>query len=188
MSSILDNEAIRDAVLPISVEQYHQLGEAGILHANTELLRGIIVDKTIKSPEHSWVVERIAAWFRARVPSGCLVRQEQPLTFAESEPEPDVAIVAGSTVDFRAEHPKTAMLVVEVAITSVELDREKCEVYAEAGVQEYWLVLPNEEVIEVFSNPVGGCYQAHQQFQTSDTIRSQVLPNIAFPIATIFAP
>ena len=52
MFSILENNAVRDAVLPISVEQYHQLGESGILQGNTELLRGVIVEKMIKSPKH----------------------------------------------------------------------------------------------------------------------------------------
>jgi hypothetical protein len=82
---------VRDAVLPFSVEQYHKLGEAGIIAQDTELLRGVIVEKTVNSPEHSWLVQKLVDWLRATVPAGWHVRQEQPLTFADSEPEPDIA-------------------------------------------------------------------------------------------------
>lgn len=186
MSSILEEKAVRDAAMHISVEQYHQLGEAGIIDRNTELLRGIVVEKMIKSPEHSWIVQLLVDWFRAHVGDDVVVRQEQPLTFARSEPEPDVAVVKGSAADFRATHPATALLVIEVAITSVELDRQKCADYAEAGVQEYWLVLPNEEAIEVFSSPAGGQFQKHEHFGPGDTIRIKSPIRLEFPVDTIF--
>jgi hypothetical protein len=44
--SILDNPAVRQAVLPVTVEQYHRWGESGLIRENTELLRGIIVEKS----------------------------------------------------------------------------------------------------------------------------------------------
>jgi hypothetical protein len=44
MASILDNAAVRSAALPITVEQYHRLGEAGIIPQHNELLRGVIVE------------------------------------------------------------------------------------------------------------------------------------------------
>src|SRR5690349_9249472 len=116
MASVLDNVAVRQAALPFSVEQYHKRGEAGIIPQNTELLRGVILKKMVKSPEHSWLVQRLVDWLRDGLPSGWLVRQEQPLTIEDSEPEPDIAVVRGSAEDFRRGHPRTAALVIEVAI------------------------------------------------------------------------
>ena len=68
MASILENAAVRDAALPISVEQYHRLGQAGIIPQHTELLRGVIVEKMVKSPEHSWLVQRLVDRLRDTFP------------------------------------------------------------------------------------------------------------------------
>jgi Uma2 family endonuclease len=76
----------------------------------------------------------------------------------DSEPEPDLAVVAGTIDDFRTEHPATARLVIEVAVSSEDLDREKTSLYAEAGVGEYWLVLVEKKVVERFSEPTAAGY------------------------------
>ncbi len=158
MNSILNQSAVRDAVLPISVDQYHQLGEAGIIDERTELLRGVIVRKMIKSPQHSWFVHKLAATLAAQIGPPLLLRQEQPLSLTDSEPEPDLAIVAGTIEDFRTQHPETAELVVEVAVSSEDLDREKTSLYAEAGVGEFWLVLVQKKVVERYSEPTAAGY------------------------------
>ena len=88
MPSILDKPAIRQAALPITVEQYHQLGEAGIIAENTELIRGVIFEKMIKSPQHTWIVQSLVDQLRERVADSCHVRQEQPLTLKDSERDP----------------------------------------------------------------------------------------------------
>ena len=111
MPSILDNPAIRQAALVVTVEQYHRLGETGVIAEKTELLKGVIVEKMVKSPLHSWLVQSLVEWLRKDLPPGLHVRQEQPLTFADSEPEPDVAVVVGSSADYRSSHPSTAVLV-----------------------------------------------------------------------------
>ncbi|MEZ6080011.1 MAG: hypothetical protein R3C56_31345 [Pirellulaceae bacterium] len=60
MASVLDNPAVRRLALPISVAQYHSLGHAGLIDQETELLRGVIVAKMIKSPRHSFLVQILA--------------------------------------------------------------------------------------------------------------------------------
>ena len=134
-TSILDTQAVRQAVLPITVDQYHQLGEARIISDNTELLSGVILEKMIKTPRHTWIVERLADSPRQCLPTGFHIRQEQPLTLTDSEPEPDIA-GGGNRNDFQNAHPATAHLVIEVAVTTEDLDRRKAEIYAQAGVAE----------------------------------------------------
>lgn len=76
----------------------------------------------------------------------------------ESEPEPDVAVVARG--DYLDGHPRQAFLVVEVARTSADEDRRiKGALYASAGVPEYWLVNLAEHVVEVFREPAVGAYR-----------------------------
>ncbi len=70
--------------------------------------------------------------------------KEEPLSLADSEPEPDISVTRGGEGDFSSAHPTTAELVVAVAVSSPALDRENASLYAEAGVKEYWIMLGTE--------------------------------------------
>lgn len=73
-------------------------------------------------------------------------------TLANSEPEPDVAIVRGRLDDFSSRHPgpNDVSLVVEVADKTLVTDRFKAQLYAGAGIPVYWIVNLSERAIEVF--------------------------------------
>lgn len=170
MQSLLENSGIRDAVLRLDVDQYHRLCSFSIVPERTELLEGIVVEKTGKSPLHSWTVGFLEEWFRTHLPPNLYVRVEQPLTIGTSEPEPDLAVIAGHRGQFREQHPTTASLVVEVAITTVELDRAKANIYSQAGVADYLLVLPNQQQVIVYGNLSNGVYQSIQTLNKDATI------------------
>jgi len=187
MASILEQPAVREVVLPISVEQYHRLGEAGIVPEQTELLRGFVVEQMIKTPLHTWMVQRLVDWLRDVVPAELHVRQEQPLTLADSEPEPDAAVVEGTREDYRRRHPSTARLVVEVAVATAELDRAKAELYATAAIPEYWLVLPEQRAVEVFRDPAGGSYRHVEGMASPGVLDAQTLPGAEIDLGTLFA-
>jgi Uma2 family endonuclease len=182
VTAILENPAVRDLVLPISVEQDHKLSEAGIIPEKTELLRGYIIERKTKSPLHTWIVGQLIEWFEARVGPQPYVRKEEPLTLDISEPEPDIAIVDGNRHDYQNAHPRTARLVIEVAISSEDVDREKGDDYARAGVSEYWIVLPEEDTIEVFRDPSPMGYADHQRCTFGDSIRLDALGQLVFPV------
>ncbi len=167
MSSILDNPAVSSSALRLDVNQYHKLCESGIIPERTELLSGIIVEKMGKSPLHTWTVQFLADWLQRSLAGNQSIRVEQPLTFSDSEPEPDLAVVRGTRDDFMRTHPVSAELVVEVAITTEQVDREKARIYAAAGIREYWLVLPSIKQVVVHSDPANGQFntvsEAHDQ-------------------------
>jgi Uma2 family endonuclease len=185
VTAVLENPAVRSVVLPISVEQYHALSEAGKIPEKTELLRGVIIEKMTKSPLHTWTVGQLVDWFEARVDPQAHVRKEEPLTLDVSEPEPDVAVVDGNRDDYQTAHPRTARLVIEVAVSSEDLDREKGEDYAGAGVSEYWIVLPEKDTIEVFRDPSPTGYASHQRFTFGDSIPLVALGPLVFPVDQI---
>ena len=187
VASILDKPAVRRAALPITVQQYHMLGRAGIIADNTELLRGVIVEKMIKSPLHSWTVQFLADWLRAALGPGFVVRQEQPLTLADSEPEPDIAVVAGTADDFQSTHPSEARLVMEVAIATLELDREKATVYAAVGIPEFWLVLPEHRSVEVHTSPGPSGYACMARYHEQDVIPLSGFENVTLELAKLFS-
>jgi Uma2 family endonuclease len=119
------------------------------------------------------------------------VREEKPLAIAlDSEPEPDVAVVAGAPRDYRVTHPATALLVVEVAETSLGYDRKtKGPLYARAGIPEYWIVNLLDGALEVYREPAempdGWIYRLIQRFEAADTVAPLMAPEAVVAVADL---
>lgn len=152
----------------------------------TELIRGIILEKPIKSPFHCLITKRLYDLISAVLPPCLMVFQYDPLTLSDSEPEPDISVVRGTEADFTAVHPRTAELVIEVAVSSALLDREDAALYAEAGVKEYWIALGNEQTIEVYRRPLGGRYQELTTVGLEDTLQCGSIAEIRIPLRELF--
>lgn len=187
MSSILELPEVRRRFAPISVETYQVWSEQGRVDERTELLRGVIIRKMPKSPLHAFMVNRIYELGRRVLGHEHTIRMGQPLTLADSEPEPDIAIVAGRPDDFRRVHPSTALVAIEVAVSTEEVDREKIGIYAEAAVAEYWLVLPASGIVEVYSGPAGSKYEMLRTVRGGDVLVSSVLPELRVNVSELFA-
>src|SRR6202167_752217 len=122
----------------IDVETYDLMVASGALEAALfDLLDGLLVGVSPQSPAHAAVLEALMEHFAG---SELCMRVQSPLRIRpNSEPEPDIALLAGRPA--AGAHPSTALLVVEVAVSSHRLDRgRKAERYAQAGIPEYWLV------------------------------------------------
>ncbi|XZE18142.1 Uma2 family endonuclease [Pirellulaceae bacterium SH449] len=148
--------------LPIhkfTVEQYHRLGEMGVLtpEDKVELLEGWIVEKMNQKPIHGFIVAMLNELIQCQLPKSFKLRCQLPITTERSEPEPDIAIIQGVHEAFRTRHPSgiECRLIIEVADTSLEKDRAKACIYREAGVQEYWIVNVADSCVEryKFSDP-----------------------------------
>src|SRR5207244_3984849 len=121
MSAILEIPEVRRRVSPLSVEEYHRLGEYNENGRRTELIRGFVIEKISKSPLHSIIGSLLHRLLLVQIPAGFSLWKEEPLTFIDSEPEPDISVVKGDEFGFVEAHPSTAELVVEVAVSSPTL-------------------------------------------------------------------
>ena len=186
MADILDLPEVRSRVSRLSVDFYHQLNELHPELPRTELIRGIIIQKMPKSPLHASIMTLLVNLLLPRVLSGFLLRIEHPLTLEDSEPEPDFAVVRGAVRDFTQEHPTSAELVVEVAVTSLALDRENASLYAEAGVAEYWIVLALRQEVEVYRHPVDGVYAEKRLYTREETLTCESVPGILLEVRELF--
>jgi Uma2 family endonuclease len=166
-------------IVRLSVADYHRMLDAGILQSGDpiELLAGWLVPKMTKGPRHGTVLRLIAKWLEASAGPGWIIRQQDPITTDDSEPEPDIAVVAGQDMDYlrRHPHPNEVALVIEVAHTSVSLDRGlKAEIYAHAGIEQYWVANLVDDVMEVYSQPNRGSqpprYERRVDYHMSDSI------------------
>ena len=187
MSTLLDLPEVRARVSPLSVEIYETLVEMGAVGKQAELLRGNIVQKASKSPLHSHLIKRIFLYLLAFQRDGWVVFSERPLRLADSVPEPDVMIVRGHDRDFARCHPTAAALVVEVAVSSANLDRENAALYAEANIPEYWIVLGGEQQIGVYRQPENGRYQQQTLYSVGETLTCASVPGFSVPLVEWFA-
>ncbi len=143
-----------------TVDQYHTMIRTGVFTDGEpyELLEGFVVQKMARGTRHDFAIQAMTKRFVRLLPAGWDLRAQCAVTFPESEPEPDFAVVRGDETTYRARHPGAAEtgLLVEVSDSSLAIDRtDKARIYARNGVPVYWVVNVPESKIEVFSVPSG---------------------------------
>ena len=185
-SQILEIPEVRARISPITVAQYQQFPEFNEHRRRTELIRGIVIEKMSKSPLHASIVSGLYELLHPQIPADHWLRQDQPLTLRDSEPEPDLSVVRGRRIDFKSSHPTTAALVIEIAVSSAAEDRSLASLYAEAGVEEYWIVLPVERRVEVYRRPESGAYLDRVLVEGDATLECGALPAIRVRLAELF--
>ena len=107
---------------------------------------------------------------------------------ARSEPEPDIAIVPGSLRDYRDAHPTNALLVVEVADTSLANDQGlKAKFYAKNGIPEYWILNLNKSLLEVYRKPdkQSESYQMKTVLSASELISPHWVHEVSIHVSDI---
>ena len=183
MTSLLEVPAIRRQMTRLSVADFHRLGES----LRAELLDGILINKMPKSPLHRLITRRIVQALESQISPDLEVWKEDPLTLVDSEPEPDAAVVRKSPDNYATAHPSTAKLVVEVAISSLEIDRVKAIIYGEAGITEYWIVCPEEKRVEVYRKPTAEGYAECLTVGAPAILDCGALSGVSMDLAALFA-
>lgn len=155
----------------LTVEQYHQMIVAGILTDGEpiELLEGWLITQMTKNPRHSLVNQLLNDTLLPTIPAGYFLNVQEPITTADSEPEPDISVVHGRRRDYANHHPypQNVALVIEVADTTLMRDRTlKLRIYANARIPVYWIVNLPESQIEVCKTPLGSGSDATYQERT----------------------
>ena len=133
------------------------------------------------------MVAFLQAWLGTIVNRNLHIRSEQPLTLSDSEPEPDLAVVTGDLNEYRSHHPSSANLVIEVALNSEATDRQKAEIYAAAGVQEYWIVIPSSKSISVYRSPSAGLYRECSEYGIDSPPSPLFATESVIPASELFA-
>jgi Uma2 family endonuclease len=137
--------------------EYDRLIEIGFFQPGdpVELIGGELMVAEPQGAEHYTAIRRCAKALEAAFGAGWDVRTQGPIGLDDdSEPEPDVAVVPGSPEDYRRAHPSRPVLTVEVAVSSLAVDRgHKASVYARAGLADYWLLNLVDRVLEVYREP-----------------------------------
>jgi Uma2 family endonuclease len=140
----------------ISVEEYERMAQTGILRpdARVDLINGEIVEMAAIGSRHAACVDLITRTMIETLGRRVQVRVQNPVRVGEySEPEPDVTILAPRSDHCATRHPgpENTLLVIEVAETTLDTDREiKAPLYASEKIPEIWVVNFPDQVVEVF--------------------------------------
>jgi Uma2 family endonuclease len=162
------------------VEEFERAFQ-GVPHV--ELLRGEVYQMSPIGPKHVHKVAQLDARLQETLRGKAVVLVQSPLRlFEDSEPEPDLLVLRPPLERYqdRLPTPEDVLLLVEVADTSLEFDREvKLPLYAEAGIPEVWLVNLKENLLEVYRDPRGGRYREIRLLSPEEEVSPTLLPEVS---------
>jgi Uma2 family endonuclease len=171
-----------DRIRPLRRAEYDQLVALGAFAGERlELLQGVLLAMSPQHAPHAATVACLTKLLVRRLSDRYELRFQLPLAIADdSEPEPDAAIVAPG--DYRRAHPTTALLVIEIADSSLARDRRKATLYAAAGIPECWIVDLGARVVELYSAPSTSGYTVQRTAAADEVLRSVAVPELELAI------
>ena len=174
-----------------TVDEYHRMGEAGILHEGdrVELIRGEIVQLTPIGNPHAACVAALNKLFVRGVGDRAVVWPQNPiLLLPDSEPQPDLVLLRPRTDAYRTDRARAddVLLVVEVADTSLRYDRTvKVPLYAEHGIREAWIVDVEGECVEVYRGWTLGRYARTDRIARGTSFSPEAFPDLSLTVSDI---
>jgi Uma2 family endonuclease len=174
--------------------EYDRLIDIGFFQPGdpVELIGGELIVAEPQSAEHYTTICKAARALEAAFGPGWIIRTQGPVGLDdESEPEPDVAVVPGTLDDYSHAHPSRPVLTVEIALSSVVLDRHhKGSVYARAGLADYWVLNLVDRILEVYRDPVpdstarfGWRYATRTDVAEPGHVTPLAAPDASIPVA-----
>ena len=176
----------------ITTNEYHRMAEVGILAADerVELIAGQIVQKMPKGPRHSALCKRIEKLIEPLLGDDVLVRLQDPIQLdLYSEPEPDIAVVPPNNSFYEDHHPtpNEIYLIVEIADSTIERDLQlKADLYAAAGIIDYWVVNVQAQQLHVFRQPQVDGYQRQTILRGQQSVDILAFPECSIAVQSGF--
>jgi Uma2 family endonuclease len=186
--------AVEIARRRFTVDEYHRMGEAGILREDdrVELIDGEIVEMTPIGSRHAGCVNRLNHIFGRALGERVVVAVQNPLSAPPaSEPQPDLMLLRPRSDFYASSHPSAGdvWLVVEVADTSVPFDRSvKIPLYARAEIPEVWLVDLTTDGVEVYRRPAASRYAETSRRQRGERLDCAAIPDLVLRVEEILGP
>jgi Uma2 family endonuclease len=174
-----------DAIHRFDVGTYERMVATGALGGQrVELLEGLLVEVSPHGPDHAEVIRRLTRYFAA---VRAWLGVQLPLEARWGAlPEPDLVLTESPPPSGR--HPRTALLAVEVAVTSHREDRgEKAALYAGVPIPVYWIVDVPGRTVEVYSEPGPRGYGRCEVYGVGGTVPSPAEGVGDLDVASLFA-
>jgi Uma2 family endonuclease len=186
--------ALAAPIRRITVDDYHRIGDAGVFDndEHVELLDGMLIAMAPIGHRHGYAARTVANLLGYALGPSAIIETNAPLALTvDSEPQPDVLVLRPPFLLYRERLPVPAdvLLLIEIAETSRAYDRgPKARSYAEAGVQELWVVDLVEEEVVMLREPQAGGYQSRTVVRRGDSIAPARFPDIAIAVSDFLQP
>lgn len=171
-----------------NVGEYYHMVKTGILHPDeqVELIQGQVVCMPPQGPAHAGTIRKIIKYLRSLIAPGQadISSAELPVVLGEyDELIPDIAVVrpdlSGRDYYDRHPRPEDILLIIEVAVTSLQYDRAtKSRIYAGADICEYWVIDVVGRQLCRFTDPTGGTYLSEVVLSESDSFTLVAFPDL----------
>lgn len=177
-----------------TVDRFYRAAAAGVFDdpGRIDLVHGRLVEKMPQSPLHRASRIRVSRLLRSALPPVLEVADECPIHIAsDGEPVPGIIALRGGGAEDTARHPspETVALLVEIAVSSEQSDlNEKASLYAQAGISDYWVVLPEREQIVVHREPTPAGYGSVSHYGGTDTISPLAASDVALSVRDLLGP
>ncbi len=176
--------------------EYERLVDLGVFQPGEaiELIGGELMVAEPQGAAHYTAIRKTAKALEAAFGPGWEVRTQGPIGLDDdSEPEPDVAVVPGDPEDYGRAHPSRPALTVEVAESSLGVDRHrKGSLYARAGLPDYWVLNLVDRVLEVYREPApdpaapfGWRYARTEMFDAAARATPLAAPGSGIPVSQL---
>lgn len=175
---------------PLTVDEYHRMGEAGIFGEDdrVELIEGQLIAMTPIGSNHSGTINALNHRLVERLRDAGVVAVQNPVRLGDrSEPQPDFAVLRPRDDFYRRSTPTQddVLLLIEVADSSLAYDRAvKRSLYARFGIPEFWIIDLTADVIEVHRAPSGDDYADITTVGRDGALSIAMLPGVTIPAAT----
>lgn len=173
-------------------DEIYQIADLGLFTPDErwELINGELLETMPENPPHITAHKLTNdALVRAFASQNVHAHSAHPVALsAHSEPVPDVAIVRGTARQYATQRVTGAdvVLMVEVSDSTLEYDRTtKRDLYATAGINEYWIVNVRERQLEVFRAPINGAYTDTFTIAEGDSLAPLAVPESIVPVADL---
>src|SRR5215475_2260725 len=195
MDTVYDTGVLSRYPVPrhrLTRRDYYRLAEAGILGEDdrVELLEGQLVDMSAIGPRHALAVDALTELLVLAAAGRAMVRVQNPIVLNDSsEPQPDFTLLRKPWQGYPTAHPRPpdVYLLIEVSDSSLEFDLgAKLELYARAGIREFWAVDLTSNRVLVHRSPSDGRYDSITVVDASGTLRIEALPSITISAGRIF--
>ncbi|HLJ11298.1 MAG TPA: Uma2 family endonuclease [Planctomycetaceae bacterium] len=156
-----------------------------------ELIEGELRPMSPIGPIHERLVDVLTEWSLTALPRGTAwvrIQNSIGIPSLDSAPEPDVCWVRRRDYSTGRPLPDDVLLVIEVSDTSLVYDcGQKADLFAAAGVVDYWVVKIPDKCVEVFRQPGGKRYSDRRIYRAPEEIRPLNFPQLALPMQLLFA-